>query len=137
MRDEGVGTLRAASEVSYSQNSRQSRKRLRAIYNFVRFVRFTCDYNPMCSPDAARRRPYFHRSPLKTQKLVLLFFCQKSKSAVICRIRVIGVPSSTFVKKQENGISAFPGKRENNIHICIPIRYKTQKSQLKTNEKNT
>ncbi|MBR5481051.1 MAG: hypothetical protein IKU85_05100, partial [Bacteroidaceae bacterium] len=74
---------------------------------------------------------------LKTQKLVLLFFCQKSKSAVICRIRVIGVPSSTFVKKQENGISAFPGKRENNIHICIPIRYKTQKSQLKTNEKKT
>ena len=29
--DEGVGTLRAASEVSYSHNSRQSRKRLRAI----------------------------------------------------------------------------------------------------------
>jgi hypothetical protein len=63
--------------------------------------------------DAARRRPYSHRSSL------------------------IGVPSSTFVKKQENGISAFPSKRENNIHICIPIRYKTQKSQLKTNEKKT
>ena len=33
-----------------------------------------------------------HRSLLKTQKLVLLFFCQKSKSAVICRICVISVP---------------------------------------------
>ena len=71
--DEGVGTLRAASEVSYSHNSRQSRKRLRAIYNFVRFVRFACDYNPMCSPDAARRRPYLfnaHCSQLITQNLL-------------------------------------------------------------------
>ena len=94
-------------------------------------MRFACDYNPMCSPDAARRRPYLfnaHCSQLITHY---------SKSALICRIRVIGVPSSTFVKKQENGISAFPGKRENNIHVCIPIRYKTQKSQLKTNEKKT
>ena len=76
VRDEGVGTLRAASEVSYSQKSRQSRKRLRAIYNFVRFVRFVrfaCDYNPMCSPDAARRRPYLfnaHCSQLITQNLL-------------------------------------------------------------------
>ena len=39
-----------------------------------------------------------HRSLLKTQKLVLLFFCQKSKSAVICRICVICVPSKFFTK---------------------------------------
>ncbi|MBO5740517.1 MAG: hypothetical protein J6R54_00805, partial [Bacteroidaceae bacterium] len=39
-----------------------------------------------------------HRSLLKTQKLVLLFFCQKSKSAVICRICVISVPMKIFYK---------------------------------------
>ena len=39
-----------------------------------------------------------HLSLLKTQKLVLLFFCQKSKSAVICRICVISVPSKFFTK---------------------------------------
>ena len=39
-----------------------------------------------------------HRSLRKTQKLVLLFFCQKSKSAVICRICVISVPSKFFTK---------------------------------------
>ena len=39
-----------------------------------------------------------HRSLLKTQKLVLLFFCQKSKSAVICRICVISVQSKFFTK---------------------------------------
>ncbi|MBQ5742192.1 MAG: hypothetical protein IIV53_10150, partial [Bacteroidaceae bacterium] len=39
-----------------------------------------------------------HRSLLKTQKLVLLFFCQKSKSAVICRICVICVPMKILYK---------------------------------------
>ena len=39
-----------------------------------------------------------HRSLLKTQKLVLLFFCQKSKSAVICRICVISVLMKIFYK---------------------------------------
>ena len=35
---------------------------------------------------------------------LLMFFCQKNKSAVICRIRVINVSLSTFVKKQEKAI---------------------------------
>ena len=39
-----------------------------------------------------------HRSLLKTQKLVLLFFCQKSKSAVVCRICIICEPSKFFTK---------------------------------------
>ena len=39
-----------------------------------------------------------HRSLLKTQKLVLLFFCQKSKSAVICRICVISVSMKILYK---------------------------------------
>ena len=73
--DEGVGTLRAASEVSYSHNSRQSRQRLRAKYTFVRFV---CDYNPMCFPDAARRRPYLlttHHSLLTAHCSLLIAHC--------------------------------------------------------------
>ena len=39
-----------------------------------------------------------HCSQLTAQKLVLLFFCQKSKSAVVCRICIICVPSKFFTK---------------------------------------
>ena len=81
------------------------------------------------SSDAARSRPYLlitHSSQLTAQKLVLLFFCLIQKLTAYGSL-LICVPLSTFVKKQENGILAFLGKRGNYIHICIPIRYKIQK----------
>ena len=68
---------------------------------------------------------------------LLMFFCQKNKSAVICPIRVISVSLSTFVKKQEKVIL----ERENKIGrlatAAESIRYDIVILRHKTDGKKT
>ena len=63
---------------------------------------------------------------------LLMFFCQKNKSAVICSIRVISVSLSTFVKKQEkailergNKIGRLATGAESTRYDIVILRHKT------------
>ena len=99
MSSERVGTLRAASEentgVIISRESHESREILLYAFGGIDVI---CVSKKPRTLHADVPTLTAHRSLLKTQKLVLLFFCQKSKSAVICRICVICVPSKFFTK---------------------------------------
>ena len=100
MRGDGVGTLRAASEentgVIISRESHESRKILLYAFGGIGVI---C-VSKLRTLHADVPTLTAHRSLLKTQKLVLLFFCQKSKSAVICRICVISVPMKILYKTE-------------------------------------
>ena len=99
MSSERVGTLRAASEentgVIISRESHESREILLYAFGGIDVI---CVSKKPRTLHADVPTLTAHRSLLKTQKLVLLFFCQKSKSAVICRICVISVPMKIFYK---------------------------------------
>ena len=127
--DEGVGTLRAASEVSYSHNSRQSRQRLRAIIWFCeireRAIITQCAFRtlhadvPTPLTTLLRRICYslFLSIRVCDPKTKNMFLCSSVKG-INLRSSVVSVLSVChhllFVKKQEKRILEWWGKIEDN-----------------------